>query len=174
MQRMDQRRMRRQGQTLVDAGLLNLDVLQSRRKKLRFGRSSVHAWGVFADEPIAAGDLVIEYRGEIIGNAVADKREKQYEDMQIGSDYMFRVDEDTVVDATFKGSLARFINHSCDPSCTTRIITVEGSKKIVIYAERDVAMGEELSYDYKFPPEPDEAARVPCHCGSEKCRGFIN
>ncbi|CAM9938558.1 unnamed protein product [Ectocarpus sp. 12 AP-2014] len=93
MQRMDQRRMRRQGQTLVDAGLLNLDVLQSRRKKLRFGRSSVHAWGVFADEPIAAGDLVIEYRGEIIGNAVADKREKQYEDMQIGSDYMFRVDE---------------------------------------------------------------------------------
>lgn len=53
---------RRQGQTLVDAGLLNLDVLQSRRKKLRFGRSSVHAWGVFADEPIAAGDLVIEYR----------------------------------------------------------------------------------------------------------------
>lgn len=53
---------RRQGQELVDAGLLNLDVLQSRRKKLRFGRSSVHAWGVFADEPIAAGDLVIEYR----------------------------------------------------------------------------------------------------------------
>lgn len=46
----------------MDAGLLNLDVLQSRRKKLRFGRSSVHAWGVFADEPIAAGDLVIEYR----------------------------------------------------------------------------------------------------------------
>ncbi|CAN0105275.1 unnamed protein product, partial [Hapterophycus canaliculatus] len=113
-------------------------------------------------------------RGEIIGNAVADKREKMYEDMQIGSDYMFRVDEDTVVDATFKGSLARFINHSCDPSCTTRIIAVEGSKKIVIYAERDVQMGEELSYDYKFPLEPDEAARVPCHCGTEKCRGFIN
>lgn len=41
---------------------MNVDVLQSRRKKLRFGRSSVHAWGVFADEPIAAGDLVIEYR----------------------------------------------------------------------------------------------------------------
>lgn len=32
-------------------------------------------------------------RGEIIGNAVADKREKLYENMQIGSDYMFRVDE---------------------------------------------------------------------------------
>eukprot|EP00752_Nemacystus_decipiens_P006841 g6143.t1 len=174
MQRMDQRRMRRQGQTLMDAGLLNLDVLQSRRKKLRFGRSSVHAWGVFADEPIAAGDLVIEYRGEIIGNAVADKREKQYENMQIGSDYMFRLDEDTVVDATFKGSLARFINHSCDPSCTTRIIAVEGSKKIVIYAERDIVMGEELSYDYKFPLEADESARVPCQCGSDKCRGFIN
>lgn len=49
----------------MDAGLLNVDVLQSRRKKLRFGRSSVHAWGVFADEPIAAGDLVIEYRSVV-------------------------------------------------------------------------------------------------------------
>lgn len=79
-----------------------------------------------------------------------------------------------MVDATFKGSLARFINHSCDPCCTTRIIVVDGSKKIVIYAERDVAMGEELSYDYKFPLETDEESRVPCFCGSEKCRGFIN
>ncbi|CAN0453100.1 unnamed protein product, partial [Discosporangium mesarthrocarpum] len=52
-------------QDLVDAGLLNLDVLQSRNKKLRFGRSSVHAWGVFADEPIAAGELVVEYRSEM-------------------------------------------------------------------------------------------------------------
>ena len=82
--------------------------------------------------------------------------------------------QDTVIDATFKGSLARFINHSCDPSCTTRIIAVEGSKKIVIYAERDIAMGEELFYDYKFPLEADESARVACRCGSEKCRGFIN
>lgn len=56
------RELRREGQELAGAGLLNVDVLQSRRKKLRFGRSSVHAWGVFADEPIAAGDLVIEYR----------------------------------------------------------------------------------------------------------------
>ncbi|CAM9791490.1 unnamed protein product, partial [Discosporangium mesarthrocarpum] len=113
-------------------------------------------------------------RGEIIRNAVADKREKLYEEMQIGSDYMFRVDEDTVVDATFKGSLARFINHSCDPSCNTRIIAVDGSKKIVIYAKRQVERGEELSYDYKFPLETNEEDRVPCYCGSEKCRKYIN
>lgn len=53
---------RRHLKDFMSAGLLSADVLQSRRKKLRFERSLVHAWGVFADEPIAAGDFVIEYR----------------------------------------------------------------------------------------------------------------
>jgi SET domain-containing protein len=30
---------------------------------------------------------------------------------------MFRLDEDTVVDATTRGNIARFINHSCDVRC---------------------------------------------------------
>ncbi|KAG5186517.1 hypothetical protein JKP88DRAFT_214784, partial [Tribonema minus] len=167
------RSMRRQGQGLVDAGALRLDALQARKKLLRFGRSPIHAWGVFAEEPIAAGDMVIEYRGEIIRSAVADKRERLYTEMQVGSDYMFRVDEDTVVDATFKGSLARFVNHSCDPNCYTQIIVVDGVKKIIIYAKRAIATGEELSYDYKFPLEEKEEERVPCHCGAAKCRGYM-
>ena len=48
-----------------------------------------------------------------------------------------------------QGGLARFINHSCEPNCYTKIITVEGHKHIVIYSKRHIAPGEELSYDYK-------------------------
>ena len=42
-------------------------------------------------------------------------REKYYESKGIGC-YMFRIDEETVIDATMHGNAARFINHSCDVS----------------------------------------------------------
>lgn len=91
---------------------------------------------------------------------VADKREKEYERAKIGSDYMFRIDSETVCDATHHGNVARFINASCTPNCFTQIITVNGSKRIAIYAKRDIYPGEELSYDYKFQPEFDESKRI--------------
>lgn len=61
------------------------------------------------------GEMVIEYAGECIRSVLTDKREKYYESRGIGC-YMFKIDEDTVVDATMKGNAARFINHSCDVS----------------------------------------------------------
>lgn len=61
----------------------------------------------------------------------------------------FRLDDEYVVDATKRGGLARFINHSCDPNCYTKIITVDGQKKIGIYSRRSIVDGEELFYDYK-------------------------
>lgn len=59
-------------------------------------------------------DMVIEYVGETIRQSIGDLREKKYELEGINSNYMFRVDSDTIVDATKCGNLARFINHSCD------------------------------------------------------------
>ena len=56
-------------------------------------------------ERIARGEMVIEYVGEVIRAAVADRREKQYERQGIGSSYLFRIDEELVVDATKKGNL---------------------------------------------------------------------
>ena len=50
----------------------------------------------------------------MIRQKVADHRERFYEKIGIGSSYLFRVDEDTILDATFVGNKARFINHSCD------------------------------------------------------------
>ena len=143
-------------------------------QNLRFGKSTVHGWGVYTDVFIKAGDFIVEYRGILIGNAVADKREKLYERAKIGSDYMFRVDKSTVCDATKQGNLARFINASCTPNCRTKIVTTNGIKKIGIYAKRDINPGEELNYDYKFAPEKDESKRIPCRCASAHCRGYMN
>ena len=73
---------------------------------------------------------------------------------------MFRLDDHFVVDATEKGGLARFVNHSCDPNCYTQIITHDGRKKIMLYAKRPIYAGEELCYDYKFPIENDPKDKV--------------
>ncbi|KAJ4490024.1 hypothetical protein J3R30DRAFT_3277112 [Lentinula aciculospora] len=145
--------------------------LQTRKKHLRFARSPIHDWGLYAMERIARGEMVIEYVGEVIRAQVAEKREKTYERQGIGSSYLFRIDEDLVVDATKKGNLGRLINHSCDPNCTAKIITISGEKKIVIYAKQDIELGDEITYDYHFPFEQD---KIPCLCGSAKCRGFLN
>lgn len=40
--------------------------LQFRKKKLRFGKSRIHDWGLFAEEPIAADEMIIEYVGQSI------------------------------------------------------------------------------------------------------------
>jgi len=150
---------------------IQFNQLRSRKKRLKFERSLIHEWGLFAQEPISANDMVIEYVGEIIRQKVADEREHRYEKMGIGSSYLFRIDDDTIIDATKKGNLARFINHCCDPNCYAKIITVGDRKRIIIYSKRDIAVGEEITYDYKFPIED---VKIPCNCKSAKCRGSLN
>eukprot|EP01028_Stygiella_incarcerata_P002116 TRINITY_DN1397_c0_g1_i2.p1 TRINITY_DN1397_c0_g1~~TRINITY_DN1397_c0_g1_i2.p1 ORF type:complete len:830 (+),score=202.06 TRINITY_DN1397_c0_g1_i2:102-2492(+) len=145
---------------------------QSRSKYVTFRRSVIHEWGLFAMESISHGESVIEYVGEIVGDVVADKREKAYESIGIGSTYMFRLDRDQIIDATFCGNPARFINHSCKPNCTARVVKEPRKKKIIIYANRDIEVGEELLYDYKLEVEPGN--RIPCLCGAPNCRGFLN
>ncbi|GAB2247014.1 hypothetical protein Droror1_Dr00006896 [Drosera rotundifolia] len=153
------------------ADLLKATQMKARKKRLRFQRSKIHDWGLVATEPIEAEDFVIEYVGELIRSRISDIRERQYEKMGIGSSYLFRLDDGYVVDATKRGGIARFINHSCEPNCYTKVISVEGQKKIFIYAKRNIAAGEEITYNYKFPLEEQ---KIPCHCGSKRCRGSLN
>ncbi|KAK4751547.1 hypothetical protein SAY87_005029 [Trapa incisa] len=153
------------------ADLLKSSQLKARKKHLRFQRSKIHDWGLVAQEPIEAEDFVIEYVGELIRPRISDMRELQYEKMGIGSSYLFRLDDGYVVDATKRGGIARFINHSCEPNCYTKIISVDGQKKIFIYAKRHIFAGEELTYNYKFPLEDK---KIPCNCGAKKCRGSLN
>ncbi|PLB47001.1 histone-lysine N-methyltransferase, H3 lysine-4 specific [Aspergillus steynii IBT 23096] len=157
-----------------DGDVLRFNQLKKRKKPVRFARSAIHNWGLYAEENITANDMIIEYVGEKVRQQVADMRERQYLKSGIGSSYLFRIDENTVIDATKRGGIARFINHSCTPNCTAKIIKVDGSKRIVIYALRDIERDEELTYDYKFEREWDSDDRIPCLCGSTGCKGFLN
>ncbi|XP_077162914.1 histone-lysine N-methyltransferase 2A isoform X2 [Paroedura picta] len=135
-------------------------------------RSPIHGRGLFCKRNIDAGEMVIEYAGNVIRSILTDKREKYYDGKGIGC-YMFRIDDCEVVDATMHGNAARFINHSCEPNCYSRVINIDGQKHIVIFAVRKIYRGEELTYDYKFPIE-DASNKLPCNCGAKKCRRFLN
>uniref|UniRef100_A0AAV2MDD3 [histone H3]-lysine(4) N-methyltransferase n=1 Tax=Knipowitschia caucasica TaxID=637954 RepID=A0AAV2MDD3_KNICA len=135
-------------------------------------RSAIHGRGLFCKRNIEAGEMVIEYAGIVVRSVLTDKREKYYDGKGIGC-YMFRIDDFDVVDATMHGNAARFINHSCEPNCFSRVINVEGRKHIVIFALRKIYRGEELTYDYKFPIE-DASSKLNCNCGARRCRRFLN
>ena len=84
---------------------VKFNQLQSRKKQLHFARSPIHDWGLYALERIPRGEMVIEYVGEVIRQQVAEYRERAYERSGIGSSYLFRIDDDLVVDATKIGNL---------------------------------------------------------------------
>nr|XP_031836151.1 histone-lysine N-methyltransferase trithorax [Nomia melanderi] len=132
--------------------------------------SHIHGRGLFCLRDIEAGEMVIEYAGEVIRASLTDKREKYYDSKNIGC-YMFKIDDHLVVDATMKGNAARFINHSCEPNCYSRVVDILGKKHILIFALRRIIQGEELTYDYKFPFED---IKIPCTCGSRRCRKYLN
>jgi SET domain-containing protein len=139
-------------------------------------RSAIHGWGLFALQDIEENEMVIEYVGEAIRQKVADAREVMYDkkgttNVMGGGCYLFRLTSDIIVDATCRGSIARFMNHSCQPNCSSKIISVDGESHIVIFAQKKIKKFTEITYDYKFPIE--EAA-IACYCGAENCIGRMN
>ncbi|KAG7269374.1 hypothetical protein CRUP_015700 [Coryphaenoides rupestris] len=128
--------------------------------------------GLYAARDIEKCTMVIEYIGTIIRSEVANRKERLYEAQNRGV-YMFRIDNDFVIDATITGGPARYINHSCSPNCITEVVTVERENKIIISSCRRIQRGEELSYDYKFDLEDDQH-KIPCHCGTLNCRKWMN
>ena len=112
------------------------------------------------------------YVGQVIRNNMGDKREEYYDKAGVGSCYLFRLDEDCIVDATRRGHIGRFINHCCSPNAYAKTVEIgPHTRKIVIIALKDIKAGEEVMYDYKFPIEDD---KIPCYCGAPNCKGTMN
>ena len=134
--------------------------------------SSVHGSGVFALRRIRKGTTIIEYQGDRVSHDEVDER---YAD-KLESDshtFLFTVDSKIVIDAGVNGNDARFINHGCDPSCESTIV----SKRVFIEAIRTINPGEELCYDYAIGRDPDDPPDVDeifaCRCGAAGCRGSM-
>lgn len=135
------------------------------------GGSKIHKNGVFAKKDIPKGTKIIEYVGEKITKAEADKRiNKQYEKAEKngdGSVYIFELNKKYDIDGNVDYNPAKFINHSCSPNSETEIIRGH----IWIIAIKDIKKGEEITFDYGFNTEGYED--FPCKCGSENCVGYI-
>jgi len=142
------------------------------RNNVYLRRSNVQGLGLFAARELEKHTMVIEYIGQLIRNEVAEKREKLYANTNHGV-YMFRIDDNCVVDATMSGGPARYVNHSCNPNCVAEVVAFEKESKIIIITKRKIAQGEELSYDYKFDFEDDQH-KIPCLCGAANCRKWMN
>jgi SET domain len=100
--------------------------------RLDVRRSSIHGGGLFVRDGVVIekDDMIVEYIGEKIRQAVADRREVQYEDEGVGSCYLFRLDKESIIDATRRGGMARFINHSCEPNAYAKVISTITKVKV--------------------------------------------
>jgi [histone H3]-lysine27 N-trimethyltransferase EZH2 len=128
-------------------------------KKVAMGRSSIHGWGLFLREDVKKGDFIMEYKGEIISQDEAERRGKLFD--KIDSSFLFNLSTEYVIDATRKGSKAKFANHSKDdPNCGPRIKLVQGDHRIGIFALKNMPSGTELTFDYLYAGE--EAPRWAC------------
>ncbi|XP_068091998.1 histone-lysine N-methyltransferase 2C isoform X4 [Hyperolius riggenbachi] len=142
------------------------------KSNVYLARSRIQGLGLYAARDIEKHTMVIEYIGTIIRNEVANRKEKLYESQNRGV-YMFRIDNEHVIDATLTGGPARYINHSCAPNCVAEVVTFEKGHRIIISSNRRIQKGEELCYDYKFDFEDDQH-KIPCHCGAVNCRKWMN
>ncbi|MBR9990431.1 MAG: SET domain-containing protein [Gemmatimonadetes bacterium] len=134
--------------------------------------SKIQGRGVFATRKIEEGTRLIEYRGELVDDDEADRRYPFYDDERHHT-FLFRLESGDAIDAGPSRSIAKYINHSCDPNCEA----VEEDGHIYIDAIRDIARGEELAYDYNYVLDERHTAAnkrlYPCNCGVRKCRGTI-
>jgi uncharacterized protein len=123
--------------------------------------SKIHATGCYTTAPIRKGTRAVEYTGERL---TVDRADELYDGC--AETYLFGLsDGKVVIDGD---GVAAFINHSCDPNC--EVDEIDG--RIWIIAMRDIAAGEELTYDYNLY-DGDEDDQSPCSCGARMCRGSL-
>jgi SET domain-containing protein len=131
-------------------------------------RSPVHGRGVFAIKPLAAGERVLQYKGEITSWRNAERRHRR-EGVE-GHTFLFGLSDGTVIDGSRGGNSARWLNHSCGPNCET----IEDEGRIFIHTVRPIESGEELFIEYLLatdePLDEDFRAQYACRCATVNCR----
>ncbi|MCH6255271.1 SET domain-containing protein-lysine N-methyltransferase [Puniceicoccaceae bacterium K14] len=134
-------------------------------------QSSIHNNGLFASERIPKDEYIIQYLGEKITKKESTRRGIAQHDkslaQDVGSVYIFELDDKYDIDGNFEWNISRLANHSCSPNCEAQI--VEG--EIWFVALRDIKKDEELTFDYGYALEHWEDH--PCLCGSKNCAGYI-
>ena len=142
-------------------------------KRVYFEKSPIQGYGLFALEPIDAGEFICEYYGQMIRMQVADKRERQFDKQGFQHTYMFRLGDD-VIDATNHGSNARFLNCSCKPNCRAEEIKIQNANTVSFFAIRRIKAHDEIVFDFKLELADCMENLERCYCGAKRCNGFLN
>ena len=100
-------------------------------------KKSQSGLGLFARRDFKKGELIIEYTGEKITEAEANRR---------GGKYLIELNDNWTIDGKGRDNLARYINHSCKPNAYPELDDKE--EHIYIYAKKNIKPGEELTYNY--------------------------
>jgi uncharacterized protein len=142
-------------------------------RRIQVRKSGVHGKGVFALRPLARGERIIEYTGQVIGWPEALRRHP-HDPSDPNHTFYFSLDDGShVIDAKVGGNAARWINHSCQPNCKAD----ETEGRVFIEAVRAIKPGEELNYDYGLVLDERQTKKLKkqyeCRCGSKKCRGTM-
>eukprot|EP00835_Amoeboradix_gromovi_P000537 NODE_19_length_39463_cov_0.396073.p5 type:complete len:528 gc:universal NODE_19_length_39463_cov_0.396073:39223-37640(-) len=138
----------------------NVSVIQTANK----------GFGVVAREDINKSEFIMEYVGEFITEKSFHKRIKEYTKQNHQHFYGMSLRSNEYVDATKRGGIARFCNHSCNPNCSIQQWIVNNRLRMGLFATRFICKDEELTFDYNFERfgKPQK-----CFCNEPTCRGYI-
>ena len=128
-------------------------------------------YGLRANTDLHPNDFIFEYIGEVINESAFRRRMIQYDQEGVKHFYFMSLTKNEFVDATRRGNLGRFCNHSCNPNCYVDKWVVGDKLRMGIFAERHIKAGEELVFNYnvdRYGAEPQ-----PCYCAEPNCSGFI-
>lgn len=128
-------------------------------------------FGLVARERMREGQFVYEYVGEVIDEPSFRARMAEYDRRRLRHFYFMMLTKDAFIDATEKGLLARFCNHSCAPNAYVDKWVVGDRLRMGIFARRAIAAGEEITFDYNV--DRYGAQQQPCYCGAATCLGWI-
>jgi uncharacterized protein len=144
----------------------------NRGRRIQVKRSGIHGKGVFAVKPIAAEEIICEYKGEVISWPEALRRHP-HDPSNPQHTFYFHVDENTVIDGGVSGNASRWINHSCEPNCEADEI----DRRIFVKALKPIETGTELFFDYGLVIDERYTVKLKklyaCWCGSTQCRGTM-
>jgi histone-lysine N-methyltransferase SETD2 len=128
-------------------------------------------YGLRTNSALEPDSLVYEYIGEVIDEKTFKRRMLEYDELKLRHFYFMMLQKDEFIDATRRGSLGRFCNHSCNPNCYVEKWVVGDKLKMGIFAKRRILAGEELTFNYNV--DRYGANAQPCYCGERNCIGFI-
>ena len=150
-----------QNQRFQNKQYANIDVIDAGKK----------GFGIRANESLEKNKFVIEYIGEVVTSNQFLRRMHTYSKEGIKHFYFMMLQKDEFIDATRRGNIGRFVNHSCAPNCFVAKWVVGKYVRMGIFTKRRIEKGEELTFNYNVDRYGHDAQ--PCYCGEPNCVGFI-